>query len=466
MRESLITIVMAAGKSTRFKSQRSKLAHPVHGKSIIERVIGAVEALSPKSIYVMVGHRADDIQSALVRHPVNFITQKPQLGTGHCVLVATQHIQETSGIVLVVNGDVPLISHELLQSLITFHRAERAAATLVSTRLEEPFSYGRILRTRAGRISRIIEERDASPSQRRIREINVGLYVFSLDVLKEFISRLENQNAQREYYLTDLIGMLIKARKKVSVFSTPDSVQVLGINDRLEMARVDEILRIRTLHRLMREGVTVKDPATTTVEEDVVVGHDTVLFPGVRIEGASRIGERCVIRSHSRITNSTLEDDVTVNDVSIINESRVARNATIGPFAHLRLNAVVESHARVGNFVELKQARLGQHSKASHLTYLGDTMVGQNTNIGAGTITCNYDGVKKNPTVIEDECFIGSGVELVAPVVVHKGAYVAAGSVVTNDVPPDALAIARGRQENKLDWKQKHEEKKSKSSKT
>ena len=465
MSNALIAIVMAAGKSTRFKSQRSKLATPVHGKSIIERVIETTRGLSPQAIYVMVGHRAEEVRSALRNHPVEFITQEPQLGTGHCVLVATQQIPQASGTVLILNGDLPLIGLNLLKNLLESHRSGRADATVVSTLLEDPSGYGRILKNRSGKITRIIEDRDATPAERRIKEINVGLYLISLELMKKFISKLNNENAQQEYYLTDLIELLIAAKKKVNVFQTPDPIEVLGVNDRIELAEVDRVLRLRTLQHLMREGVTILDPATTTVEESATVGPDTILYPGVRIEGACAIGRRCLIRSHCRITNSTLGDDVTVNDLSIINESQVAEKASIGPFAHLRLNAVVESNARVGNFVELKKARLGQNSKASHLTYLGDAMVGGNSNIGAGTITCNYDGVNKNVTVIEDECFIGSGVELVAPVVVHKGAYVAAGSVITQDVPADALAIARGRQENKQDWKQKRGEKKVKSTK-
>jgi bifunctional UDP-N-acetylglucosamine pyrophosphorylase/glucosamine-1-phosphate N-acetyltransferase len=465
MPDSVIAIVMAAGKSTRFKSQRSKLATSVNGKSIIARVIDAVAGLAPQTIYVVVGHRAADIEAALRDRSVKFITQEPQLGTGHCVQVAVEHIRKGPGTVLVLNGDVPLIGPELLRQVLESHHSGRAAATVVSTRLEDPSGYGRIVRNRSGKISRIIEHRDATPAERRVRDINVGLYVFSLQLLKEFIPKLSNQNAQREYYLTDLIGLLIAAKKKVNLFRAADPIEVLGVNDRRELAEVDRILRLRTLQRVMRDGVTIIDPATTTVEEEVTIGQDTVLFPGVRIEGVSSIGERCIIRSHSRISNSILKDDVTVNDLSIINESQVESKASIGPFAHLRLNAVVESNARVGNFVELKKARLGQNSKVSHLTYLGDTVVGQNANIGAGTITCNYDGVNKNKTVIEDECFIGSGVELVAPVVIHRGAYVAAGSVITHDVPSDALAIARGRQENKQDWKQKQAERKSKSTK-
>jgi bifunctional UDP-N-acetylglucosamine pyrophosphorylase / glucosamine-1-phosphate N-acetyltransferase len=465
MPDPVIAIIMAAGKSTRFKSQRSKLAFPVNGKTIIARVIDAVSGLSPRIVYVVVGHRAADIESALHKHSVEYITQEPQLGTGHCVQVAMQHIRESSGTVLVLNGDVPLIGVELLKQLVETHCSGHAAATVVSTRLEDPSEYGRILWNPAGKISRIVEHRDATPAQRRGRDINVGLYVFSLEILREFITRLGNQNAQREYYLTDLIGLLIAAKKKVSVFRVSDPMEVLGVNDRSELAEVERILRLRTLRRLMRDGVTILDPATTTVEDDVTIGQDTVLFPGVRIEGTTSIGERCTIRSHSRISNSMLKDDVTVNDLSIINESEVEAKASIGPFAHLRLNAVVGSNARVGNFVELKKASLGQNSKASHLTYLGDAVIGQNANIGAGTITCNFDGINKNKTVIEDECFIGSGVELVAPVVVRKGAYVAAGSVITEDVPPEALAIARGRQENKEGWKRKHANRKSKSTK-
>jgi bifunctional UDP-N-acetylglucosamine pyrophosphorylase / glucosamine-1-phosphate N-acetyltransferase len=461
MPESLIVVVMAAGKSTRFKSNRSKLVHAINGKTIIERVIEAAEALSPKKIYVVLGHGRDEIQSALNGHNISFIIQEPQLGTGHCAQVATRALKENSGTVLLMNGDIPLITPQLLNSLLQTHRSRRAALTLVSTLLEDPTGYGRLIKSRTGTVSRIVEERDATPGQRRIREINAGLFVLSVDILQEYIFKLDNQNDQKEYYLTDLIGMLSRARKKVLAFQASDAITVLGVNDRVEMAHVDSILRMRNLHQLMREGVTILEPSSTTVEEDVRIGADTILYPGVRIEGKSSIGSCCIIRSHCRIADSTLDDDVTVNDLSVIHESHVASHASIGPFAHLRQGSEVESHARVGNFVELKKTRLGKGSKASHLTYLGDTVVGKNANIGAGTITCNYDGVNKNTTIIEDECFIGSGVELVAPVAVRKGAYVAAGSVITEEVPADALAIGRSRQENKLEWKKRRKQKKT-----
>lgn len=459
MHEPLIAIVMAAGKSTRFKSERPKLAHSILGRPIIERVIESAEKLLPRHIYVVVGHKSREIQSALDRHPVTFVTQEPPLGTGHCVQTAVGEIAESAGTVLVMNGDVPLISAEILQDLVSLHRSHKSAVTLVSTSLEHPHGYGRIVKDRSGAVVRIVEERDATPAQKRIREINVGLYVFALPLLKQFIVRLDNRNAQKEYYLTDLIANLSRAKKRITVYSAPDPVVMLGVNDRAELAVMERILRIRTLERLMREGVTVIDPATTSVDETAEIGADTVIYPGVRIEGFCRIGKRCAIRSHCRISHSTLEDDVIINDLSIVNESYVSRHATIGPFAHLRLNARVDSAARVGNFVELKKARLGRGAKASHLTYLGDAEIGENTNVGAGTITCNYDGLNKHLTVIEDNCFIGSGVELVAPVTVRRGAYVAAGSVITEDVPADALAIARGRQQNKAGWKQKRRDK-------
>ena len=461
MPESLIVVVMAAGKSTRFKSERPKLAHTVLGRSLIERVIESIEKLAPRHVYVVVGHKSREIEAALEGHAVSFVTQEPQLGTGHCVQTAVREIAESDGTVLVMNGDIPLITPEALKDLVAAHVSQRPAVTLVSARLEHPLGYGRIVKNRSGKVTRIVEERDATPAQRRIREINVGLYVFSLPPLKEFIFTLNNRNAQKEFYLTDVIQNLSRARKRIGVYRAADPVVMLGVNDRAELATVETILRMRTLEQLMRGGVTIIDPATTSVDEAAEIGPDTVIFPGVRIEGPCHIGRRCTIRSHCRISNSTLEDEVLVNDLSVINESHVSHHSTIGPFAHLRLDARVGSDARVGNFVELKKTRLGNGAKASHLNYLGDAEVGQNSNVGAGTITCNYDGVNKNRTVIEEDCFIGSGVELVAPVTVHHGAYVAAGSVVTEDVPADALAIGRGRQHNKLDWRQKRRNRKT-----
>ncbi|MDD5541718.1 MAG: bifunctional UDP-N-acetylglucosamine diphosphorylase/glucosamine-1-phosphate N-acetyltransferase GlmU [Acidobacteriia bacterium] len=456
MPDALSAIVMAAGKSTRFKSQHSKLAHPLLGKSIIERVIETLGKLSPQpKVYVVVGHCGDEVRSCLTQHSVLFVVQEPQLGTGHCVQMALNQIPEQAGRVLIINGDIPLISVQVFQNLLDTQTKRRAALTLVSTRLKEPAGYGRVLKNRSGQVMRVVEDRDATPAQRRIREINVGIYAAGLADLKRLIPRLSNQNAQQEYYLTDLIEIFNKAKKKVATLLVEDSRQVLGANDRAELAALEQILRETKLLDLMRSGITLIDPRTTSIDEDVQIGADTVIYPGVRIEGRSTLGSGCVVRSHSRITNSIIEDDVIINDLSVINESHVARGATIGPFTHLRLNAEIGSRARVGNFVEVKKTKLGKGAKASHLTYLGDAFIGDETNVGAGTITCNYDGETKNQTVVGEGCFIGSGVELVAPVTIGAGAYVAAGSVVTEDVPPQSLAVARSRQVNKLDWKKK-----------
>ncbi len=448
-----IAIVMAAGKSTRFKSQRSKLVHTVLGRPIIERVVEALQKLSLHHIYVVVSAQADDIRTVLRGKSVSFVVQEPQLGTGHSVQVAIKQISETKGSAIVINGDVPLLNPSLLKDVMMFHDREGADVTVVSAVLDDPQGYGRIVKRK--RTLQIVEDRDATAAQKKIREVNAGLYLFSLAPLKQLIRQLDNQNSQKEYYLTDLIGIFGKAKKKIRVFRAPNPVEVSGVNDRVELARVERILRLRILERWMQDGVTILDPESTSIDDCAKIGPDTILYPGVRIEGHTEIGARCVVRSYSRLCNATLEDDVLVNDFSVINTSRVRSGATVGPFSHLRLEAEVEQEARVGNFVELKKARLGKGSKASHLTYLGDTEVGSNTNIGAGTITCNYDGVQKNKTVIEDNCFIGSGVELVAPVTVHQGAYVAAGSVITEEVPPNSLAIARGRQENKPEWRRK-----------
>jgi bifunctional UDP-N-acetylglucosamine pyrophosphorylase/glucosamine-1-phosphate N-acetyltransferase len=356
-----------------------------------------------------------------------------------------------SGTLVMLSGDVPLLGLGTLQRLLDTHTSAQAAATVVTAMVERPYGYGRIVRT-GGRIARIVEERDASPAERAIKEINSGIYAFDLAPLWDALRSIASKNAQGEFYLTDLVGIYYRRKLPVETLVLESVHETRGINSRSELAEVSRIVRQTKNEELMAAGVTIIDPTTTYIEPDVQVGPDTVIHPGVILEGQTRIGSACEIHSHVRIADSELADRVTVNNFCVIAGTRVADGASVGPFAHLRPDTVVGERARIGNFVELKKTSLGAGSKANHLAYLGDATIGANVNVGAGTITCNYDGERKHPTLIEDGAFIGSDSQLIAPVKVGKGAYIGAGSSITNDVPAGALGIARGRQTNVEGW--------------
>jgi bifunctional UDP-N-acetylglucosamine pyrophosphorylase / glucosamine-1-phosphate N-acetyltransferase len=448
----LHVVVLAAGKGTRMRSARHKVLHRISGRRLLDYVLGSARALGPQSITVVVGHLADQIRQAYAgASDLRFVAQDPQLGTGHALLQAEPALQGAHGTLLLLSGDVPLLSVETLRQLVERHQADRAAATVVTAVVDRPYGYGRIVRS-AGRIVRIVEERDASAAERQIREINAGVYAFDIGPLFEALRGIASQHAQGEYYLPDLVGIYRRRRKAVSTVTVPDADRIRGINSRSELAEVARTVRQTKNEELMAAGVTLVDPATTYVEPDVDVGADTVIHPNVYLEGRTTIGRASEIHSGVRIVDSTLGDRVTVRNHSIITDSKVASDAVLGPFAHLRPGSDVGEGAHVGNFVELKKTALGAGSKASHLTYLGDATIGAGVNIGAGTITCNYDGEKKQPTVIEDGAFVGSDSALVAPVTIGRGAYVAAGSTIVEDVPPGALGIARSRQVNKDGW--------------
>jgi bifunctional UDP-N-acetylglucosamine pyrophosphorylase/glucosamine-1-phosphate N-acetyltransferase len=445
-------VVLAAGKSTRMKSALPKVLHRVAGRPMIEHVLHAAAPLGAASTTLVVGHGADAVRGRLASWPgLQFAVQEPQLGTGHALLQAEPLLAARRGTLLLLSGDVPLLSSQTLESLLSAHHASRAAATVVTAVVEQPYGYGRIVRARE-RIARIIEEPDASPAERRIREINSGIYAFALGPLFEALRGLAAQNAQAEYYLPDIVAVYRRRKLGVGTFTLDDPEEIRGINSRTELAEVSRIVRQEKNEELMAAGVTIEDPATTYIDPDVAVGPDTVIHPGVMLEGQTRIGSACEIHSGARIVDSTLGDRVTVRNFCVITGARLASATSVGPFAHLRPDTELQERSRVGNFVELKKTVLGAGSKANHLTYLGDATVGARVNVGAGTITCNYDGERKHPTVIEDDVFIGSDTQLIAPVRVGRGAYVAAGSSITEDVPPGALGIARGRQVNLEGW--------------
>jgi bifunctional UDP-N-acetylglucosamine pyrophosphorylase/glucosamine-1-phosphate N-acetyltransferase len=422
---------------------------------MLSHVLATARSTGPASITVVLGHQAESIRVAFVDEPsVQFVVQEPQLGTGHALLQALPRLEGAHGDVLLLYGDVPLLSPLTVAALLERHRDDQAAATVLTAEVDQPFGYGRIVR-QDGAIARIVEERDATPAERAIKEINAGIYALAVEPLAEAIAALAPQNAQGEYYLPDLIGIYRRRGLGVSTLTVRSADEIRGVNSRRELAEVTRLVRNAKIEELLAAGVTLIDPATTYVEADVEVGADTVLHPNVYLEGRTVIGAACEVHAGTRLVNATVGDRVTIRNYCVITDSTIEADAVLGPFAHLRPGSVVQSEAHVGNFVELKKATLGRRSKASHLTYLGDATIGENVNIGAGTITCNYDGKNKHLTVIGDGAFIGSDSQLIAPVTVGKGAYVAAGSSITDDVPDEALAITRGRQVNKEGWARK-----------
>jgi bifunctional UDP-N-acetylglucosamine pyrophosphorylase / glucosamine-1-phosphate N-acetyltransferase len=446
-------VVLAAGKGTRMKSTLPKVLHRAGGLPLIEQVFRSADALSPQTITVIVGHQAEGVREGLgERLGLHFALQEPQLGTGHAVLQAEPALRGRTGTVVLLSGDVPLLRAATLGELVRVHAERRASATVLTAVLEDPDGYGRIVRGADGSIEAIVEHRDATPEQRQIAEINSGIYAFDLAPLFDALRQIGASNAQGEYYLPDLISIYRSRGLGVETVVADDPREILGVNSRKELADVTAVLKTRRNEELMESGVTIVDPATTFVGPDVTIAADTTIHPGVYLEGRTRIGAGCVIHSGVRIVDSTVDDGVTINNFCVIVESHVARGARIGPFAHIRPQSHVGEDAHVGNFVELKKTALGRGSKANHLSYLGDATIGEKVNVGAGTITCNYDGVSKHQTIIEDGAFIGSDSQLIAPVRIGRGAYVAAGSSVTDDVPPESLAIARSKQTNKEGW--------------
>lgn len=448
----LHVVVLAAGKGTRMKSAMPKVLHEAAGLPLIQHVLRTAASLIPASIVIVVGHQAAEIEAAIgERLGLTFAMQEPQLGTGHALLQAEPILRGAQGTLVLLSGDVPLLRSETVKRLVRTHEDRSAAATVVTAMVANPDGYGRVVRTGA-EISAIVEHKDASPAEREILEINSGVYAFDIAPLFAALSAIGSANAQGEYYLPDLVKIYRARGLTVETVRLDDPREILGVNSRKELADVATILKSRKNDELMASGVTLIDPASAYIDPDVTVGADTILHPGVFLEGKTRVGSRCEIHSGARLVNSTVDDGAIIHNFCVIIDSHIAAGAQVGPFAHLRPHSHVGEQAKVGNFVELKKTVLGRGSKASHLTYLGDTTVGEKVNIGAGTITCNYDGTTKNPTVIEDGAFIGSDSQLIAPVRIGKGAYVAAGSSITEDVPPESLAIGRGKQVNKPGW--------------
>ena len=453
--------IMAAGKGTRLKSKHPKVLHPIAGKPLLQHVIDAAKQVVPASkIYAIIGHEAERVRQAVSNTGVNFILQQEQRGTGHAIMCARDALAQY-GNVIVLSGDVPLIRPETIESLRRFHNQKHAAMTILTATPANPHGYGRILRkpgSKAAEVAAIVEQSALIGKQLKIAEINSGIYAFRTTALLAQLDHLKTDNAHREYYLTDVTALLVKAGERVLALEADGAEEVLGVNTRAELARLDGLLRAQKAAALMANGVTIFRPETCTIDSSVEIGEDTVLDPFAQVLGKTKIGEDCRIGSFSVLRDCELGDAVEVRPGCIVTESKVHSSAVLGPYAHLRPGTEVGERAHVGNFVETKKARLGRGSKANHLTYLGDAEIGENVNVGAGTITCNYDGVFKHTTVIEDGAFIGSDATLVAPIRVGARSYIGAGSCITEDVPADSLAIARGQQTIKPDWARKKRE--------
>jgi bifunctional UDP-N-acetylglucosamine pyrophosphorylase/glucosamine-1-phosphate N-acetyltransferase len=443
----LAIAIMAAGKGTRLKSKRPKVLHEIGGKPLLAHVIAAAaQIVSPQDIYVIVGHEAEKVKAAVAATGVQFLLQSEQRGTGHAIQTAREQVKDYDTL-LVLSGDAPLIRPETIGRMRDFHFAQLAAMTILTAVPPDPFGYGRVIRPGAGspEVTAIVEQKALTPEQTKAPEINSGIYAFATAPLFENIDALATNNAHGELYLTDMAGLLVSAKQRVVAIKSEDPNEVLGANTIAEMMDLDATMRVTKAHQLMASGVTIFRPETVTIDADVCIGADTIIEPFVQLLGKTTIGEDCRIRSHSVIENSTLENNVLIRNGSLLTEATIGAGSFIGPYAHLRPGSEIGEGAHIGNFVETKKIKMGKGSKANHLTYLGDATIGSGTNIGAGTITCNYDGVDKHMTTIGNDVFI-------APVTLGGGSFIGAGSCITDDVPADALAIGRGRQVIKPAW--------------
>jgi bifunctional UDP-N-acetylglucosamine pyrophosphorylase / glucosamine-1-phosphate N-acetyltransferase len=446
-------VIMAAGKGTRLKSKRAKVLHEIGGQPLLAHVIKAAQQIVPsEQIYVIVGYQAENVRAAVEPLGVKFVLQAEQRGTGHAIMCARGQMASYQNI-LVLSGDVPLIRPETIARLRDFHLGKKAAMTILTAAPSDPFGYGRVIRAGSSdRVKAIVEQKALSKSQQKEREINSGIYAFATRPLFANIDRLSSDNAHHELYLTDMAALLVKSKATVVALKASDSGEVLGANTLAELSFLDATMRAHKCADLMAAGVSIYRPETCAIDNDVEIGADTILEPFVQILGRTRIGSDCRIRSFSVIRDSEIADNVLLRPGCIVDQSTIAAGAQLGPYAHVRPGSEIGEGAHVGNFVEIKKTRMGRGAKANHLTYLGDSDIGAGVNVGAGTITCNYDGAHKHMTVIEEGAFIGSDSTLVAPVRIGKGAYVGAGSTITEDVPADALALGRSHQITKEGW--------------
>ena len=446
MDTKLYTIILAAGEGKRMKSDIPKVFHPIGGLPMIEYILRRAIDLPSDKVIVVVGIGKEIIMDYVAKRYEDaiFVHQDKQLGTADAVRSASQELSELEGDVLILNGDVPLIKHVLLKDFYEQYKASKASLGFITSTLDNPEGYGRVIK-KAGKF-KIVEENDADDKVKKVKEINAGIYLASCKLLLKALERVKPSEVTGEYYLTDIIGIMQSMKKKVMNYHTDDADQVLGVNNRKALAHSESILNQRKLNRLMASGVTIFDPGTTYIEQDVVIGKDSIVYPNCFLMNGTKIGKRCIIWNGTIIKDSKISDGVEIKPYSVIEQSIVGKDAIVGPFARLRPETVLDDNVRIGNFVEVKKSSVGKGSKVNHLSYIGDATIGSRVNVGAGTITCNYDGFRKNPTVIEDEAFIGSDTALVAPVRVGRGAIIGAASAITKDVPPGALGIERSEQ--------------------
>jgi bifunctional UDP-N-acetylglucosamine pyrophosphorylase/glucosamine-1-phosphate N-acetyltransferase len=446
-------LILAAGKGTRMKSGLIKVLHEVAGCPMLGWPLTAAREAGASQIVIVAGHQAGQVQRHFVGEAdIRIALQEEQLGTGHAVSCSLDQLDGLSGSVLILCGDTPLLTGTTLRKLAAEHTAMSVAVTVLTAKLDKPFGYGRVVRDADGRVRRIVEQKDASLEEQAIHEVNSGIYCMDLDFLRAHIGRLGSENAQNEYYLTDLVGIAVAEHAGCAALVAENPDEIMGVNDRVQLAQASSVLRQRINQRLMVSGVTLVDPVQTYVDDGVQVGCDTIIWPGCMLKGQTSIGTGCIVENNVQITDCIIGDRVHIKAGSVLEGSQLAEEVSVGPMAHLRPGSVLHAHVKIGNFVETKKVVMGEGSKASHLTYLGDAEIGKEVNIGCGTITCNYDGKNKHKTVIGDGVFVGSDVQLVAPVSVGAGALIAAGTTVTRDVPPDSLAISRTPQVNKDGW--------------
>jgi bifunctional UDP-N-acetylglucosamine pyrophosphorylase/glucosamine-1-phosphate N-acetyltransferase len=459
MKSNVTVVILAAGLGTRMKSKKAKVLHEAAGDTLLNHIIRAALAVAPaECIVAVVGHQAQRVRDSVPFPGLLFAEQTEQKGTGHAVMCARSVVDQGAGQLLILNGDGPLLKATTLQKLVDLDAPEATGGKIVTTRLADPTGYGRIVRNQQGLVAAIVEQKSATPEEQKIQEINPGLYCFNAKLFWQYVDEISPDNAAKEYYLTDMVEILTRHGHSVAPLIVEDETELLGINTKVELAIADRILRERKAHELMVSGVTMENPASVSIDVDVEIGADTVLEANVQLRGKTKVGEGCRVGTGSVLRDCEIGDGTVILPYVVADQSRIGKNAFVGPFARLRMNAEATDGTHIGNFVELKKTRLGEGSKANHLAYLGDSTIGAGSNIGAGTITCNYDGEKKHQTHIGDRVFVGSNSTLIAPVTLESGSYVAAGSVITKNVPADDLAIGRSHQENKPGWAKRRRE--------
>ncbi len=462
--DKIAAVILAAGQGTRMKSELPKVLHPVAGRSMLGHVVRTAQAAGAAPVVAVVGHGAEQVRTQFETEFLEFALQAEQLGTGHALMCAETCLDGFAGELLLLCGDVPLLQNDTLQKLIIHHREQQAAVTILTARLDNPTGYGRIIRGPSG-VERIVEEKDASAVERDVREINTGIYLFRAPEVFSLLRQLDNTNAQGEYYLTDVVALARQAGGRIEALAVEDVREATGINDRRQLAFANVVMRERINDQHMLAGVTLVDPAATYIDVDVEIAADTLLYPGVHLRGATSIGSGCTLEPGVVVTDCKIGDRVHLKPGSVLAESVVGVDCAIGPMAHLRPGTVLDGQNKLGNFVETKKAQIGVKSQASHLTYIGDAILGKNVNVGCGTITCNYDGVNKHQTTIEDDVFVGSDTQFVAPVHIGRGSLIGAGSTITKDVPADALALSRTEQKVVKGWAARNRKKAEKSKK-